>query len=93
MNGKYGQLLNVSCMGAQVRASLRLRPEEAIRVALIDRHGEVRLKGVIAWCVAEPIDGEVTYRAGLEFIEPDSMSLEVFCVRNIANPDRAPDAA
>ena len=93
VNGKNGQLVNLSCMGAQVRATLRLRPEEAIRVALIDRQGEVRLKGVIAWCVAEPIEGVVTYRAGLEFTDFDSMTLEVFCVRNIANPDRAPNVA
>jgi hypothetical protein len=93
VNGKNGQLVNLSCIGAQVRASLRLRPEEAIRVALIDGQGEVRLKGVVAWCVAEPIDGAVTYRAGLEFIDPDSMTLEGFCVRNIATPERAPNAA
>lgn len=93
VNGKNGQLVNLSCIGAQVRASLRLRPEEPIRVALLDGHGEVRLKGVVAWCVAEPIDGQVTYRAGLEFVDPDSMTLEAFCVRNIANPDRTPSAA
>jgi hypothetical protein len=93
VNGKDGLLVNLSCIGAQVKASLRLRPEEAIRLALEDGHAEVRLKGVVAWCVAEPIDGQVMYRAGLEFVEPDSMTLEAFCVRNIANPDRAPSAA
>jgi hypothetical protein len=93
VNGKNAQLVNLSCIGAQVRASLRVRPEEAIRVALLDGHGEVRLKGVVAWCVAEPIEGQVTYRAGVEFVDPDSMTLEGFCVRNIAQPDRASSAA
>jgi hypothetical protein len=93
VNGKAGQLVNLSCIGAQVRASLRLRPEEPVRIALGDGQHELRLKGVVAWVVAEPIEGGVTYRAGLEFVEPDSMVLEAFCVRNIANPDRAPNAA
>jgi hypothetical protein len=94
VNGKNGQLVNLSCIGAQIRASLRLRPEEAIRVALLDGQSEVRMKGLVAWCVAEPIDGLVTYRAGLEFVEPDSMALETFCVRNIAaEPARASSAA
>jgi hypothetical protein len=93
VNGKTGHLVNLSCIGAQIRASLRIRPEEAIRVALVDTLGEVRLRGVIAWCVAEPIDGQVTYRAGLEFVEPDAMTLEAFCVRNIADPTRASSAA
>jgi hypothetical protein len=93
VNGKNGQLVNLSCIGAQIRASLRLRPEEAIRLALSDGQGEVRLKSVVAWSVAEPIDGNVTYRAGLEFIEPDAMTLESFCVRNITTPDRASNAA
>lgn len=93
VNGKNGQLVNLSCIGAQVRASLRLRPEEAIRVALIDDQTEVRMKGLVAWCVAEPIDGNVTYRAGLEFVDPDSMTLDEFCVRNIAEPPRTSSAA
>jgi hypothetical protein len=93
VNGKSGQLVNLSCIGAQVRASLRLRPEEAIRIALGDGDSEVRMKGVVAWCVAEPIDGQVMYRAGLEFVEPDSMTLEAFCVRNIADPPRTSSAA
>lgn len=93
VNGENGELMDLSCIGAQVRASLRIRPEEAVRVALIDRHGEVFLKGVVAWCVAEAIQGAVTYRAGLEFVEFDSIPLEVFCVRNIAHADRTPTVA
>ena len=93
VNGEGGHLINLSCIGAQLMATLRVRPEEAIRVALLDGQGEVRLKGVVAWSVAEPHDGVVCYRAGIEFVDPDSMTLEAFCVRNIADPDRAPSAA
>jgi len=35
----------------------------------------------------------VTYRAGIEFIDPDSMTLDEFCIRNVAEPSRAPSAA
>jgi hypothetical protein len=93
VNGKAGRLVNVSCIGAQVAASLRLRPEEAVRISLADSQGEVRLKGVVAWSVAEPVDGAICYRAGVEFLEADSMALENFCSRNIAGEDRASSAA
>ena len=93
VNGKSGRLVNVSCIGAQVAAALRLRPEEPVRIALVDPQGEVKLKGVVAWSVAEPVDGAMCYRAGVEFLEPDSMTLEGFCARNIARPDRTPSAA
>jgi PilZ domain len=93
VNGKGGQLVNVSCIGAQVAAVLRLRPEEPVRLSLADQKGEVKLQAVVAWSVVEPADGQICYRAGVEFIEPDSMTLEGFCSRNIAGPDRTSSAA
>lgn len=93
VNGKGGRLINVSCIGAQLAAALRLRPEEPVRISLTDAQGEVKLKGVIAWSVVEPVNGQICYRAGVEFVEPDSMTLETFCSRNIAGPDQKPSAA
>ena len=93
VNGMDGRLVNVSCIGAQVAAALRLRPEEVIRLSLVDPQVEVKLKGVVAWSIAEPLEGRICYRAGVEFVEADSMTLESFCSRNIAGPDRAPSAA
>ena len=93
VNGEAGHLIDLSCLGAQLMATLRLRPEEAIRVSLLDSKDEVRMKGVVAWSIAEPANGTVCYRAGIEFVEPDSMTLEDFCVRNIADPDHASSSA
>ncbi|OFW29604.1 MAG: hypothetical protein A3H97_01550 [Acidobacteria bacterium RIFCSPLOWO2_02_FULL_65_29] len=93
VNGQGGHVVNLSCSGAQLMATVRLRPEETIRLALVDGQGEVRLKGVVAWSVAVPYNGAVCYRAGVEFVDPDSMTLEAFCVRNIADPDHASNAA
>lgn len=93
VNGQGGYVVDLSCIGAQLMATVRLRPTETIRLALVDGRGEVRLKGVVAWSVAVPYNGAVCYRAGVEFVHPDSMTLEAFCVRNIAGPDRAPNAA
>jgi hypothetical protein len=47
----------------------------------------------VAWSIAEPVNGAVCYRAGIEFVDPDSMTLEAFCVRNIADPDHSSSAA
>lgn len=93
VNGEAGHVVNLSCIGAQLMVTLRLRPQETIRLALFDGRAEVRLRGVVAWSVAEASDGAVCYRAGVEFVEPDAMALEAFCVCNIADSDCAPHAA
>jgi hypothetical protein len=84
-----GRLIDLSGIGVQLVATTRLRPEEPLRVALMDQSAEVRVRGVVAWSVVVPSGAELAYRAGVEFIDPDSLTLEAFCVRNIASPDRA----
>lgn len=93
INGEGGHLINLSCIGAQLMATLRLRPEEAIRLSLLDPQSELRMTGVVAWSVAEAQNGMVCYRAGIEFVDPDSMTLEAFCVRNIADPPQTATSA
>jgi len=88
VNGECAQLVDLSCTGAQVLVSLRLRPLEALRIALADGAAELKLRGVVAWSVAEPSGAVVAYRAGLEFINPESLTLEAFCVRHIGGGDR-----
>jgi hypothetical protein len=93
VNGLHGHLIDLSCIGVQLVASTRLRPEEPLRVALMDQSAEVRVRGVVAWSVVVPSGAALAYRAGVEFIDPDSLTLEAFCVRNIARPGRTSSAA
>jgi hypothetical protein len=81
VNGERGRLVNLSFAGAQVLVPLRLRPEESLRVAIVDEAAETRLRGVVAWSAAEPAGSGIMYRAGVEFLDPDTASLERLCVR------------
>jgi hypothetical protein len=93
VNGEQGRLIDLSCIGVQLVATARLRPEEPLRVALVDPSVEVRVRGVVAWSVVVPSGTQLAYRAGVEFIDPDSLTLEAFCVRNIASPARTSSTA
>jgi PilZ domain len=88
VNGERGQLINVSATGAQVVAPVRLRPQEPLRLALVDESAEVRLRGVVAWSVVEPARDSLRYRAGVEFINADALAVDEFCVRHVVAPDR-----
>ena len=62
---------------------MRLRPSEPLRLALIDSDSEVKVRGVVAWSSVESANGALAYRAGVEFINPDALSLDAFCVRRL----------
>jgi hypothetical protein len=58
-----------------------------VRLTLLDGAAETRLRGVVVWAVAEPIGAALRYRAGVQFLSPDSAILEAFCVRHGRSPD------
>jgi hypothetical protein len=89
VNGEPGQVVNLSSTGAQVVGPTRLRPGDALRVALVDSAAELKLKATVAWSALVPLGGAIAYRAGLEFLESDPVTIETFCVRHFAAPDRA----
>lgn len=82
VNGERGRLINLSFAGAQVVVPLRVRPEESLRLALMDGSDETRVRGVVAWSTAEPNGPMVIYRAGVEFVDPDTQRLEGLCIRH-----------
>jgi hypothetical protein len=83
VNGENGTLVNLSSTGAQLLVHMRLRPSEPLRLALVDSDSEVKVRGVVAWSSVESSNGALAYRAGVEFINPDALSLDAFCVRRI----------
>jgi hypothetical protein len=83
VNGENGTLVNLSATGAQLVVRTRLRPSEPLRLALIDSDAEVKVQGVVAWSSVESDHGALAYRAGVEFISPDAVSLDAFCLRRI----------
>jgi len=83
VNGENGTLVNLSSTGAQLLVHMRLRPSEPLRLALVDSDAEVKVRGVVAWSSVEADNGALAYRAGVEFINPDALSLDAFCVRRM----------
>lgn len=82
VNGERGRLVNLSFAGAQIVVPLRVRPDESLRLALVDGSAETRVRAIVAWSAAEPRGPAVIYRAGVEFIDPDTESLEELCLRH-----------
>ena len=81
VNGEPGHLVDLSVTGAQVQLSGRVRPSQVVRILLPDRSADIRCRGTVAWSIAVPSGGAVQYRAGLEFIGPDSARLTAFCAQ------------
>jgi PilZ domain len=89
VNGEHGHLVDLSVTGAQMLVPMRLSPSQSVRcVMLFDESTEIRCQGTVAWSVAVPSGAAVQYRAGVQFINPDSTRLSACCVqyRRPSNP-------
>jgi hypothetical protein len=87
VNGDAGQLIDLSVSGAQVQVALRLRPLKVARLVLQEAGEETRLQGTVAWAIAVPDKGAITYRAGIEFVNPDKKKLSSYCAKYGGAPD------
>lgn len=87
VNGEPGHLIDLSVSGAQVQVPSRLRPSQVARMILPDASGELRSQGTVAWSIAVPAGGTIQYRAGIEFINPNTVGLSAFCARFGGAPD------
>lgn len=87
VNGEGGHLIDLSVSGAQVQVPSRLRPSQVVRMILPDASGELRSQGTVAWSIMVPAAGAFQYRAGIEFINPNSVGLSAFCARFGGAPD------
>ena len=78
IDGNPATLVNISVIGAQVTSVLSLRPNQRVRLAIVEAAHPVRFNGVVAWASFEmPKEGPgPRYRAGISFYDaaPDTMS-------------------
>lgn len=93
VNGQDSELVDMSITGAQVVVPLRLRPAQPVRLTLVDGSSEIRCQGSVAWSIAVPSGGTILYRAGMEFIAPDTAKLEAVLARDGGTPDHTFGAA
>jgi len=87
INGDAGELIDLSVSGAQLQTAARLRPLKVSRLVLPDATGDIRVQGTVAWAIAVPSGGSMQYRAGIEFVNPDTKQLTMFCTVYGGEPD------
>jgi hypothetical protein len=83
IDGDAAALIDVSVIGAQVLSGASLRPNQRVRVALLQDEGPIRFRASVAWAKFElpKSGGAPKYRAGLEFIDADEAAVAVYCER------------
>ena len=83
VNGHQAELVDVSTIGAQVIATVALKPNQRVRLVLSDTHGAVRCAAVVTWAALEIVPrGGPRYRAGLEFLDANTTALDAYCSRH-----------
>jgi len=83
VDGTTAMLVDLSTVGAQVISPSVLKPNQRIRVTLGDSKSAVQCKASIAWASFEMPKGlPPRYRAGVDFITPDSEQVDNFTKKN-----------
>ena len=76
IDGNPATLVNISIVGAQVLSMSLLRPNQRVRMSLVDATRPMRFNGVIAWASFEMPKEGPRYRAGVNFYDaaPDMVA-------------------
>jgi len=76
IDGNPATLVNISIVGAQVVSMSSLRPNQRVRMSLVDATRPMRFNGVIAWANFEMPKEGPRYRAGVNFYDasPDMVA-------------------
>jgi uncharacterized membrane protein len=84
VDGNAARLIDLSPMGAQVLSSAVLKPNQRVRVSMVDERVTLRMQATVAWARFEMPKGRPTpmYRAGLEFAGADADGIGGYLVRH-----------
>jgi hypothetical protein len=88
VDGSPATLVDLSALGAQIIALSPLKPQQRVRMVLSDTLAVVKLGASVAWASFEIPKGVSQYRAGVEFVDPQSDAVEAFGNRHLAQPAR-----
>jgi CHASE2 domain-containing sensor protein len=69
VDGSPAALVNISVVGAQVISPSSLRPNQRVRMSLVDEARPIRFNGVVAWASFEMPKEGPRYRAGINFYD------------------------
>jgi hypothetical protein len=76
IDGNPASLVNISVVGAQVTSPSLLRPNQRVRMSLVDTTRPMRFNGIVAWATFEMPKEGPRYRAGISFYDaaPDAVT-------------------
>jgi hypothetical protein len=76
IDGNPASLVNISVVGAQVTSPSSLRPNQRVRMSLVDTARPMRFNGIVAWATFEMPKEGPRYRAGISFYDaaPDAVT-------------------
>jgi hypothetical protein len=81
IDGNTALVIDLSTIGAQVISQVVLRPNQRVRMTLVDEAGVVRFNAAVAWASFEIPTGTPRYRAGIEFTDADARAVSAFAER------------
>ena len=78
IDGNPGKLVDLSMTGAQVLTPAAINPNRLVSVTLPLGETSLMCKAKVAWSRLEPREGQLWYRAGVQFTTADQQGLESF---------------
>ena len=84
VDGNQARLIDLSALGAQVLSAAVLRPNQRVRVSMVDERLTLRVQALVVWARFEIPQGNPTphYRAGLEFSGADAEGVAEYLARH-----------
>ena len=84
VDGNPARLIDLSPIGAQVLSGSVLKPNQRVRVSMVDERVTLRMQATVAWARFEMPKGRPApmYRAGLEFAGADADGIGGYLVRH-----------
>jgi hypothetical protein len=87
IDGLLARLIDLSITGAQILSSTALKPNRVVTLKLQAGDSLVSCKAKIMWSQLEPAaGGELWYRAGISFTNPDQAALKTFLDSRATRP-------
>jgi hypothetical protein len=85
LEGHSVRLVDLSTYGAQITSTGVLKPNQRVRLSLVDEKGSIRCVAVVVWAAFELPRAPRTrphYRAGLAFLDAHADAVDAYAARN-----------
>lgn len=83
VDGSRGTIVDLSTLGAQLLTVTILKPNQRVRVGIVDDDTNIRCSATVVWASFEIPKGQSPrYRVGLDFIEPDTRAVDAYIRRH-----------